>query len=337
MGQALVSNKPFELVRCNLCGGDDTQLIATRSRLDIPLNTVICKRCGLIYHNPRMTLEGFVAFYQRDYRRLIGAEQTPGELFAEQVKHARVVLEFVGDTISRGARVLDIGSGPGGQLWFLRKELGCDVIGIEPAIEHAEWARREHGLNIIAGIMEDVELEPASFDFVIITQTLNHLLDPLKTMRWVYSLLRPNGKFFVEVLDFVYFTRLAPLTLATTIDHPYMFYPDTLRAMLQTAGFDIVKQEADADFHSRQKRDGRPNMHVRVLANKSVPPTALAYPSYRAALREIRRNQFWYRVNSFTRSVWTLFDRAKGLIRRVVGERVWRALAKTYHQLRGAA
>ena len=68
---------PFESVTCNLCGADDTKIIATRSAYGIPLNTVICNRCGLIYHNPRMTLEGFKKFYEHDYRDLIKSSIAP--------------------------------------------------------------------------------------------------------------------------------------------------------------------------------------------------------------------------------------------------------------------
>mgnify|MGYP003938473231 CR=1 FL=1 len=316
----------LEQVACNLCQNTETQLLATNSRFNIPLNTVICTHCGLIYHNPRMTFDGFANFYEQDYRCLIEHDTRPvAELFQAQIKHGERILTWLDTYLSRGMRVLDIGSGPGGQLWAFRERCGAQVMGVEPAVEHAQWARETHALDIRSGMLEDFSFDTNSFDLVIISQTLNHLLDPFGSLQHVHSQLAPNGKIFLEVIDFVYWTRLSTLTMATTIDHPYMFAQETLRAMIEQAGFEIVKWEADEDMPNRTREPGQPNLHIRVLGVKSEPRT-VKYPSYRDILKRIENNQRIYQRKHRWYWVYARIDRAKGMLRRIMGERGWNTM-----------
>ena len=306
-------------------------LLASRSRFDLALRTVICKHCGLIYHNPRMTFESFARFYEHDYRRLIdGGTRSVDDLFRSQVKHGYQILAWIGDALPGNARVLDIGSGPGGQLWVIRETRGAHVVGVEPAAEHAEWAHKTHGLDIRAGMLEALAFDDHIFDFVIISQTLNHLLDPLRALQRVHSLLKPGGTLFLQVIDFVYWNRLAPLAMTTTIDHPYMFASATLRAMMEQAGFKIIKWEADAELPSRVREPGQPNLHIRALGLKSEPRIP-NYPDYRDILKQIETNQRAYRHKERLAWMDTRVEDAKGFARRIVGERIWRGMAEAYH------
>jgi 2-polyprenyl-3-methyl-5-hydroxy-6-metoxy-1,4-benzoquinol methylase len=315
----------LERVDCNLCGCDDTKLVATRSRFDIPLDTVICKNCGLLYHNPRMTLEGFRQFYAHNYRELIGGDESPETLFARQVQHGYRILDFVGGTIMRESRVLDLGCGTGGQLWVFRKERECEVIGVEPAVEHVEWARSQKELDVRAEMIEDVLLNRESLEFVIISQTLNHLLNPLGILESVRDSLVTEGKMFLEVMDFAYAVRLVGLLTATTVDHPYMFAAETLHAMIQKAGFAILKWESDAEHPRRQDQ---PNMHLRVVAQKSLAPAIVTYPDYRIISERLRANKHAYDQANRLKWLGPKLDQGKGAMRGIVGDAVWNAMKR---------
>ena len=59
----------FETVPC-LCGFGEFDLIAKYDRYSMLQQTVMCRRCGLILSNPRMTEEEYALFYKTDnYRR----------------------------------------------------------------------------------------------------------------------------------------------------------------------------------------------------------------------------------------------------------------------------
>ena len=53
----------FEDVSC-LCGRNDSDLICSFDRYGLDQKTVICRDCGLIRSNPRMTEEEYRYFYE---------------------------------------------------------------------------------------------------------------------------------------------------------------------------------------------------------------------------------------------------------------------------------
>lgn len=130
---------------------------------------------------------------------------TPGVSSLDEAQEAK--LRFVAGLLQLrgGERVLDIGCGWGSMTLFLAGELGCDVVGVTPAPQQAEFimARAE-----AAGVPDRVRIEVAefqqldlayrSFDAVTVVGVLEHFPDhvgPLTTMR---RLLKPRGRIYLS-------------------------------------------------------------------------------------------------------------------------------------------
>jgi SAM-dependent methyltransferase len=101
---------------------------------------------------------------------------------------------------ARGTRLLDVGAAYG-FLLLAARELGFDVQGVEPARGCADFARRELGVEIIPGTLEEAELPPGSFDVVTMFDVIEHLITPATTLARVRELLKPGGLFVVETGD----------------------------------------------------------------------------------------------------------------------------------------
>ena len=88
-------------------------------------------------------------------------------------------LALIADWIKPGARVLDLGCGDGALLDHLARERGACGYGLEidPANVAACVAR---GVNVIQADLDDGlrDFETASFDYVLLTQTLQALQRP---------------------------------------------------------------------------------------------------------------------------------------------------------------
>jgi ubiquinone/menaquinone biosynthesis C-methylase UbiE len=75
----------------------------------------------------------------------------------------------------RGARVLDIGCGPGTMVRTLRDRYGCDAVGIDRSAQMVEQARGAGG-EFHVGVAEALPFDDASFDAVVM-RMVSHLLD----------------------------------------------------------------------------------------------------------------------------------------------------------------
>jgi SAM-dependent methyltransferase len=92
---------------------------------------------------------------------------------------------------SPGPRVLDVGIGTGiGARQF--RAVGCEVLGVEPDVRMAEFARRS-GLEVEVATFEDWEPAGRNFDAVVAGQSW-HWVDPLAGAAKAARVLRPGGR-----------------------------------------------------------------------------------------------------------------------------------------------
>lgn len=93
-------------------------------------------------------------------------------------------------------RVLDVGCGAGAFLTQAR-EAGWDASGVDFDPLAVEGARKR-GLNVTLGGIEAVADQKSAFDAVTMSHVIEHVYDPVGTLRTVHDLLRPGGTFYVE-------------------------------------------------------------------------------------------------------------------------------------------
>jgi SAM-dependent methyltransferase len=73
------------------------------------------------------------------------------------------------------------------------RELGWDVAGNDFDANAVKVATNR-GLNVAVGSLEDQKLPSASFDAVTLSHVIEHLPDPIGTMRECARILKPGGK-----------------------------------------------------------------------------------------------------------------------------------------------
>jgi SAM-dependent methyltransferase len=95
------------------------------------------------------------------------------------------------------ARVQELGSAHGGFVALLRLA-GYEAAGLELSPFIVDFARQTFGVPMLLGPVEDQPIEPGSLDAVAMMDVLEHLPDPVATMRHVASLLRPDGVLVVQ-------------------------------------------------------------------------------------------------------------------------------------------
>ena len=110
--------------------------------------------------------------------------------------------KIIADLIETNSRVLDVGCGDGTLMEFLKNNKKIDIRGIEISKYNVQKCIGK-GLTVIEGDAEkDLSQFPdGSFDFVILSQTLQAFLNPEKV---ITELLRVGKKAIVTIPNFGY-------------------------------------------------------------------------------------------------------------------------------------
>lgn len=278
---------------CNLCDSDDLHPVRYPERYGSEARMVVCRRCGLGFLNPRWSADDYSEFYLTAYRQLVtSGPMDLVNLSEKQRLNAGHILQTCSPFLPARPRVLDIGSSTGTLLHVFQKYLDADVLGIEPSEDERDFAAKTWGITSVPGILETFDPQPRhEFDVVFINQTLNHLLDPRAALNKCWNMTSDHGHIFLQVQNFPEFARLREFPIK--VDHTYYFGADTLVCLLRRCGFqpvvllvDTLASRAGKDSFSRRCL---PDIHIHVLASKSIPLPEAKLPDGRIAIQSLER------------------------------------------------
>lgn len=249
----------FEDVPCDHCGAGENSVVA---HTEIPeqqqslfqsdrISVVQCENCGLIFANPRPTLETISEYYEQYYspskektfffNSEFKAEELTSETGFERAnrdpKTCRSILEKLKSVVSKPGKVLDVGCGQGGFIQFANSH-GWEGHGIEISSEAASYARDELGLEVKSGAFSDAEYPPGFFDAVTFLNVFEHLNKPATYLEKARIALRDGGALFLNTPNTV--VRHRGLAGVFLPEHYYFFSVKTLTAMLRKQGFEVV-------------------------------------------------------------------------------------------------
>ena len=230
-----------EATACNLCGGHRFSEHAREDRYGLPVRSVRCDACGLLFLNPRMTREAYHRFYADGvYRELLtqfkGVPHDPDTLERGQRIYAgKVVKLLVPFLKARKARTLvDVGGSTGAVAESVAKALDLEATVIEPSKEEGSRAA-DKGLRLVRSTLENLEPREA-YDVVLLCQTVDHLHDIAGGLRTLRALLADDGVMF---LDYA--------MSEIKVDHVYYLDPETMRDYARRGGFAVLMAQADSD------------------------------------------------------------------------------------------
>ena len=285
-------------VDCPLCGERRPRLYRAgmyaigRERYDL----VRCP-CGAVYVDPRpdpaamARLYGDPAYYTEGYNLGVETENyfaRRGELLAQYDREVARLEHETGRGSSRGD-LFELGSAGGFFLEAARRR-GWRVRGVEIAPTAAEYSRRELGLDVFQGELEQAPLERQSFDIAMADNVLEHTERPGEVLVRLRELLRPEGHLLVVVPSYVnspWFRalgaarRLVPRALLggqlvriLKLDpegdpglpyHLLEFDRATLVRLLRRVGFEVVAVEASLPLPSHLFKTEARGPRVRFL------------------------------------------------------------------------
>jgi 2-polyprenyl-3-methyl-5-hydroxy-6-metoxy-1,4-benzoquinol methylase len=211
------------------------------------LLTVACSNCGLVRVDPMPSPNYLKNYYQTEYRTDYKKIVTPKFKHVWRAAHlARERISYFRPWLLRAKTSLDIGAG-GGEFVAVSKAQGIQAQGIEPNEGYARFAQNEYGLDILNLSIEGfLEQSHSTFDVISCFHVLEHLPDPVKSLKSIASQLKPSGCLLLEVPNILY--RYAAPGNTFFQAHIYHFSSATLRMIINKAGLECVHiQTAEQD------------------------------------------------------------------------------------------
>lgn len=248
----------IECVNCNLCGSNECTLFKELNGYRL----VKCKHCTLVYLNPRLTQQQINKECSAKYHieRLLGREPKLEKEIEEEIDGNFAIVGEIIKKFGNKGNLLDIGCSAGFFIAGL-KRYGWDVTGTDISEWAVKFAKQRLSLNVFKGSIEDIKFDK-QFDVITMYQILEHLPDPLRSLKKVSKILTENGTLVIKGPNLASFDRIwhgKNWRGYTDQGHLYYFTPKTYRMILEKAGFSLQKmifQYWDTNTHLIEIRMG---------------------------------------------------------------------------------
>ena len=212
------------------------------------LTLVRCAACGFGQPSALPTLP---AYFDRMYDQRWDPEWVARE-FDAQYKDAifHAILRELSSRLPASRRtLLDVGA-HAGRFLHLAQQAGWIVEGIELNPRTAAYAARRTGATVHQAIAQTLADQGRRYDAVVLTDVLEHIPDPVRTLSTLFALIKPGGSIAVKVpcgpSQALKERVLAGLTahratLADNLVHVSHFSPKSVTLALERAGFTRVR------------------------------------------------------------------------------------------------
>ncbi|ACF11850.1 Methyltransferase type 12 [Chlorobaculum parvum NCIB 8327] len=203
-------NKKKELSRaCPVCGCGYGEIIhhmdfvlEPENPLPTSYDVVKCTDCSFLFADVDADQAKYDLYYEllskyEDKNTASGYGDTEYDK-----KRLSVTADFISGLLSREKAILDIGSGGGGLLKELKEKGYSDLNALEPASkcvhEMPSYINGKSG-SLFDDLMQI--FEGKKFDLIILSHVAEHIYDLKGALKNVISLLKADGKIYIEVPD----------------------------------------------------------------------------------------------------------------------------------------
>jgi 2-polyprenyl-3-methyl-5-hydroxy-6-metoxy-1,4-benzoquinol methylase len=235
----------FETVdKCTVCESSESELIGEKDRYGFYYPVRICKNCGLIYTSPRMNQAAYNLFYNDEYRKLYGGNETAdNRFFINQYERGKQIHDFLLNNNllnSEVKTVLEVGCGAGGILKYF-KDKGMSVKGIDLGEEYVNFGKNNFNLDLESTTLKELSLSYKP-DIIIYSHVLEHLLNLNEELNLIKKNCHEKTILYIEVPGVKYIHKNYEMNILKYFQnaHTYHFTLTTLHHLLKRNGFELL-------------------------------------------------------------------------------------------------
>jgi hypothetical protein len=238
-----------ELIPCPICHSNDFEVLLERDRYNLPMRTVKCSKCGLVFENPIPTVKFLDHFYTSHLYRALdwGVINPSADIISEfnanerSRKHINLLKKIIAqDLMNIPMSLLDIGSSEGSFVKEFKKEFSkASISAVEPGRRFNSMTAPE------IKVYEDIKAIPKDkkFDLITLWHVFEHIRDPISFIHSTGLHLHKNGTLIIEVPDLERHKGIRPFH----IDDLYHYSEKTLISLARKMNFDPVYITRDSN------------------------------------------------------------------------------------------
>lgn len=167
-----------------------------------------CKKCGLVYLDPKLTREATLAFYNSEVNEIYNEEKfhnindsAPDNV--NNLKNYQILKDKIKDP--KGKKFLEIGPGKG---TFLKRATddGYDTYAIELNKILIQNLKKITP-NVYSDDIEKIDLPENFFDVIYFRDVMEHIDHPIPFLTKVHKVLKPGGLLLIDTHNINSFTN----------------------------------------------------------------------------------------------------------------------------------
>ncbi|MEO6654961.1 MAG: class I SAM-dependent methyltransferase [Pyrinomonadaceae bacterium] len=265
----------FKEIACPVCGERDATFLGFRggeahqNGVGVKTSIVRCHSCTHQYPNPmpfpKVSLEEMYVDPIEYFRG--------HDIEAKKYNGLSLIREFE-QKMGRKGRFLDVGCGAGELLWAAKKS-GWEADGIDPSRDFIAMGKEKLGVEGRVATLEDARFPSDHFDAVVMGGIIEHLYDPIRTLREIHRVMRRDGWLYFDApnedglymkLGNLYMKMLGRdwlVTLAPTFPpyHVQGFNPGSVVKLLERSDFRAAELVIFGDISSQT---GSPTLRKKI-------------------------------------------------------------------------
>jgi ubiquinone/menaquinone biosynthesis C-methylase UbiE len=141
-----------------------------------------------------------------------------------------------------GGKVLDVGCSTGDFSTFLSKKIDYD--GVDNDKERIDYANKNYKGTFIYSRGENLPFKDKTFDYVILTEVLEHVPNPLELLKECNRVLKSGGKIVGSTPNATDFNRIIKSLVRKShgsLEHLFVFGSFEMKTILEVVGFKNIK------------------------------------------------------------------------------------------------
>jgi SAM-dependent methyltransferase len=200
-----------------------------------------CEPCGFVFQSNPLTRPDLETYY-RASPRYRSAEDNVTE---DSLRKAQLNFMTVAG-LRQGCSVLDVGADMGKLLDLIQQRYAATTAYMEDsdfACRHIDAHGRHRRISSLP--------EASRFDWIVLSQVLEHIVDPVSFLKAIRANLSKEGQVFIEIPCHSYWDEK---DYGFSFEHVNYFSPAALGETLRAAGFIMTRLEVCSDDRYFQSR-----------------------------------------------------------------------------------